>query len=83
MKKYKKLALKKFKIAKLAHTLNIKGGALTNTNCGEISGETIGVTSCLNDVCNNETHEFDTCHTQGTINTRTSDSLGDYSINIM
>jgi hypothetical protein len=86
MKKYRKLDLRKFKVANLATTSIMKGGILTNDLSCEpntIGSITIGVTSCLNDVCNNLTHEFNTCRHQGTIETRTSDSLGDYSINNM
>jgi hypothetical protein len=80
MKKYKKLDLKKFKVAKLAHTLRIKGGVITNGSaCGidttEINDVTIGINSCVDTQCNNQTHEFETCTPTNTIETRTGDSL--------
>ncbi|MGH1386045.1 hypothetical protein [Kordia sp.] len=80
MKKYKKLDLKKFKVAKLAHTLSIKGGVITNDNaCGvvttEINDVTIGPNSCANTECYNRTDEFNTCTPTNTVETRTGDSL--------
>jgi hypothetical protein len=81
MKKYKKLNLNKLSIVKLTDTVNIIGGIITtNVSCGFLNTEgapciTIGLYSCDNGQCNNKTHEFDSCQHQGTLETRTGDSL--------
>jgi hypothetical protein len=82
MKEYRKLGLRKFKVAKLVNSFSLKGGALTyNTGCGPLTTNmndciTIGQNSCLNGGCNNQSYEFETCNCQGTLETRTGDSLG-------
>ncbi len=81
MKKHKKLNLKKLSIVKLTDTVHLIGGIITtNVSCEFLNTEgtpciTIGLYSCDNGVCNNQTHEFETCQNQGTIETRTGDSL--------
>jgi hypothetical protein len=81
MKKHKKLGLRKFKIARLANTFSVKGGVITNGSaCGVPSTEiddaaTVGVNSCIDTMCNNQTHEFESCSPTNTIETRTGDSL--------
>ena len=81
MKKHKKLNLKKLSIVKLTDTVNIIGGVITtnvSSECLNTEGApciTIGLYSCDNGGCNNQTYEFDTCQHQGTVETRTGDSL--------
>lgn len=77
MKKFKKLTLKKIKVAEL--TLhNTKGGIDTHhPDCNDttLCNITIGIDSCVDGICRNKTYEFNNC-TDQTIETRTGDSLG-------
>ena len=88
MKKHRKLDLRKLSVAKLTSTSNIVGGIITTqANCEYldtigVACVTVGLNSCLDNGCNNQTYEFETCNHQGTLETRTGDSLIKFTDNM-